>query len=132
MRNRWAVLALVWFPAMAQQRVEIRVDGGAALGAFRPLCACFSYDEPNYTALSPVRVQIRARHLLVTGDGTAALKWGSTNAYTEGANGRPARLEAAGHLQRFRSPGWRSVRDGVAGIDLDLPRDAVSPVRVSW
>jgi xylan 1,4-beta-xylosidase len=28
-------------------------------------------------------------HLLCTGDGTAALKWGSTNAYTEDASGRP-------------------------------------------
>src|SRR3989449_6291782 len=28
-------------------------------------------------------------NLLTTGDGTAALKWGSTNAYTEDASGRP-------------------------------------------
>ena len=40
-------------------------------------------------ALSPVPVHIRAHHLLVTGDGTPALKWGSTNAYTEDAQGRP-------------------------------------------
>ena len=40
-------------------------------------------------ALSPVTVQIRAHHLLVTGDGTPALKWGSTNAYTEDASGKP-------------------------------------------
>jgi xylan 1,4-beta-xylosidase len=31
----------------------------------------------------------RAHSLLVTGDGTPALKWGSTNAYTEDAQGRP-------------------------------------------
>src|ERR1019366_3813526 len=60
------------------------------------------YDEPNYTysangkkliaelaALSPAPVEIRAHHLLVTGDGTPALKWGSTNAYTEDAAGKP-------------------------------------------
>ena len=34
-------------------------------------------------------VHIRAHHLLGTGDGTAALKWGSTNAYTEDAAGKP-------------------------------------------
>jgi xylan 1,4-beta-xylosidase len=40
-------------------------------------------------ALSPVPVYVRAHSLLVTGDGTPALKWGSTNAYTEDANGNP-------------------------------------------
>ncbi len=34
-------------------------------------------------ALSPVPVYLRTHSLLVTGDGVAALKWGSTNAYTE-------------------------------------------------
>ena len=64
--------------------------------------AFFGYDEPNYTytpngtklldelsALSPVPVFVRAHNLLTTGDGTPAMKWGSTNAYTEDANGRP-------------------------------------------
>src|SRR3970040_1902919 len=40
--------------------------------------------------LSPVPVFVRAHNLLTTGDGTPALKWGSTNAYTEDAEGRPA------------------------------------------
>ncbi len=66
----------------------------------KPTWAWFGYDEPNYTymkdgkillselaALSPVPVYVRTHSLLVTGDGTAALKWGSTNAYTEDANG---------------------------------------------
>jgi len=64
--------------------------------------AFFGHDEPNYTymkdgrkllselaALSPAPVFVRAHNLLTTGDGTPALKWGSTNAYTEDANGRP-------------------------------------------
>lgn len=67
-----------------------------------PAWAWFGYDEPNYTymkdgrkllseiaALSPVPVYVRTHSLLVTGDGEAALKWGSTNAYTEDAKGRP-------------------------------------------
>jgi xylan 1,4-beta-xylosidase len=83
-------------------QVQIRVDGGSVVGSYRPMYAYFGYDEPNYTyapngkkligelaALSPVPVEIRAHHLLVTGDGTAALKWGSTNAYTEDAQGKP-------------------------------------------
>ena len=61
--------------------------------------AWFGYDEPNYTymkdgrkllselaALSPVPVYVRAHNLLTSGDGTPALKWGSTNAYTEDAD----------------------------------------------
>ncbi|MBK5269592.1 MAG: beta-xylosidase [Bacteroidia bacterium] len=68
----------------------------------KPIWAFFGYDEPNYTymkdgkkllselaSLSPVPVFVRTHHLLVTGDGTASLKWGSTNAYTEDANGNP-------------------------------------------
>ena len=66
-----------------------------------PMWAFFGYDEPNYTymkdgkkllselaALSPVPVYVRAHNLLTTGDGTPALKWGSTNAYTEDADGQ--------------------------------------------
>jgi xylan 1,4-beta-xylosidase len=40
-------------------------------------------------ALSPVPVHVRAHNLLTSGDGTPALKWGSTNAYSEDANGNP-------------------------------------------
>jgi xylan 1,4-beta-xylosidase len=67
-----------------------------------PMWAWFGYDEPNYTymkdgrellselaGLSPVPVYVRAHNLLTSGDGTPALKWGSTNAYTEDASGRP-------------------------------------------
>jgi xylan 1,4-beta-xylosidase len=62
----------------------------------------FGYDEPNYTyaqhgreliaelsASNAARVQIRTHNLLTTGDGTSALKWGSTNAYTEDSAGHP-------------------------------------------
>lgn len=72
------------------------------LGEMKPIWAWFGYDEPNYTymkdgrkllselaELSPVPVFVRAHNLLTTGDGTPALKWGSTNAYTEDANGNP-------------------------------------------
>ena len=68
----------------------------------KPVWAFFGYDEPNYTymkdgrkllselaTLSPVPVYVRTHNLLTTGDGSPALKWGSTNAYTEDAAGRP-------------------------------------------
>ncbi|WP_315822434.1 GH39 family glycosyl hydrolase [Paraflavitalea speifideaquila] len=82
--------------------VVIRADLSKTTGDMRPVWAWFGYDEPNYTymkdgkkllselaALSPVPVYVRAHNLLTTGDGTAALKWGSTNAYTEDAQGNP-------------------------------------------
>jgi xylan 1,4-beta-xylosidase len=80
----------------------IHVDLSKSIGPMYPAWAWFGYDEPNYTYmkdgrkllteiadLSPVPVYVRAHSLLVTGDGQAALKWGSTNAYTEDANGNP-------------------------------------------
>jgi xylan 1,4-beta-xylosidase len=98
---RLAALALCSL-ALSAQPVEIRVQAGTRLGKFEPIYSFFGYDEPNYTymrhgpkllgelaALSPVPVYIRAHNLLTSGDGTAALKWGSTNAYTEDAQGRP-------------------------------------------
>jgi xylan 1,4-beta-xylosidase len=82
--------------------VTIRVDTAVTVGDLYPFWAWFGHDEPNYTytpngkkllsqlqALSPVPVFMRVHNLLTSGDGTAALKWGSTNVYTEDASGRP-------------------------------------------
>ena len=78
------------------EKITVRVDAASAMGPFRPVWAFFGYDEPNYTyapngrkllgelaALSPTPVYIRAHNLLTSGDGTPALKWGSTNVYTK-------------------------------------------------
>jgi xylan 1,4-beta-xylosidase len=83
-------------------RVSVAVDLDKRIGPMKPVWAWFGYDEPNYTymkdgqklltelsRLSPVPVFVRTHNLLTTGDGTPGLKWGSTNAYTEDANGRP-------------------------------------------
>lgn len=88
--------------ALLQPAVEIQVDAGKTQGPFHPIYSYFGYDEPNYTyqpngkklirelaALSPVPVQIRAHHLLVSGDGAPAMKWGSTNAYALDSAGKP-------------------------------------------
>jgi xylan 1,4-beta-xylosidase len=98
------VAACLAFVAASQpaDRVSIHVDANARVGPMTAMWAMFGYDEPNYTytangqkllselaALSPVPVYVRAHNLLTTGDGTPALKWGSTNAYTEDADGRP-------------------------------------------
>jgi xylan 1,4-beta-xylosidase len=97
-----AIVALATPFAAQNERVSIRIDAGAPRGPMSPMWAWFGYDEPNYTymkdgrellselaGLSPVPVYVRAHNLLTSGDGTPALKWGSTNAYTEDASGRP-------------------------------------------
>ncbi len=86
----------------AQDTVTVTVDAGKGTGPNKPFWTYFGYDEPNYTTaangrklireladLSPVPVSIRVHNLLTTGDGKASLKWGSTNAYTEDAGGKP-------------------------------------------
>ena len=101
------LLTLIIGPAalssqQADAPIEIRVDTRVSRGAFKPIWAWFGNDEPNYAymrdgqkllgelaAASPVPVYFRTHNLLTSGDGTAALKWGSTNVYTEDANGRP-------------------------------------------
>jgi xylan 1,4-beta-xylosidase len=87
---------------LAQEPVTIHIDVRSTQGPLRPVWKYFGYDEPNYTyaahgqelveelgALSPTPVYIRTHNLLTSGDGTPALKWGSTNAYTEDASGKP-------------------------------------------
>ncbi len=95
-------VALATPSARQSAPIAIVVDTTSRVGPMTPIWARFGYDEPNYTyapngrkllselaALSPSPVYVRTHNLLTTGDGTAALKWGSTNAYTEDATGRP-------------------------------------------
>jgi xylan 1,4-beta-xylosidase len=79
----------------------MHLDAGTTTGALRPVWRFFGADEPNYAymkdgqklltelgQLSPTHVYYRTHNLLTSGDGTPALKWGSTNAYHEDAQGR--------------------------------------------
>lgn len=83
-------------------RVSIRVDAAKTAGGLKPIWRFFGADEPNYAymkngrkligelgELAPKRVFFRAHNLLTSGDGTPALKWGSTGAYSEDAEGKP-------------------------------------------
>jgi xylan 1,4-beta-xylosidase len=110
-----AAAAMLLLPAAARQPqpsattssaepfpVNIRVDAAKSMGPLKPIWRFFGADEPNYAymkngqkliadlgKLKPKQVYFRAHSLLVTGDGTPALKWGSTNAYREDAQGNP-------------------------------------------
>jgi len=82
--------------------VSIRVDAASIRGELTPIWRFFGYDEPNYTymkdgkkllselgQLGGPQVFVRCHHLLTSGDGSPALKWGSTGVYNEDAEGKP-------------------------------------------
>jgi xylan 1,4-beta-xylosidase len=89
-------------PPAPPAQVSIQVDLAKSLGAYQPISRWFGYDESNFTTmkygrqllpelhdLSPAPVYIRAHHLFTSGDGTAKLKWSSTNVFSLDAAGKP-------------------------------------------
>lgn len=83
-------------------KVNIQVDVSSNLGPVNHIWRYFGADEPNYAymkngkkllgdlgSLRPGEIFFRAHNLLNSGDGTADLKWGSTNVYTEDEEGNP-------------------------------------------
>ncbi len=108
---RWAITLLACFSTRVDVRpclagdsfpVSIRVQADTELGKLNPIWRFFGADEPNYAYmphgskliahlgdLSPGNAYFRTHNLLCAGDGTPALKWGSTNAYREDARGKP-------------------------------------------
>jgi xylan 1,4-beta-xylosidase len=88
--------------ATAPFHVAITVDAAKPGAALKPIWRFFGADEPNYAymkdgkkllselgRLGEPQVYFRAHHLLTSGDGSYALKWGSSSAYKEDASGKP-------------------------------------------
>jgi xylan 1,4-beta-xylosidase len=88
--------------AQAPATVDVSVDATAAGAPLERVWPYYGYDEINYTtvpegsallgaiaAAHTAPVHVRSHFLLNTGDGTPAMKWGSTNVYTEDAGGNP-------------------------------------------
>ena len=82
--------------------VTITVEAAQPVGELTPIWRFFGADEANYAymkdgekllgelgQLGGPQVYFRCHHLLTSGDGAYALKWGSTSAYKEDANGQP-------------------------------------------
>ena len=97
-----ALFAVAAHAAEPPRAVSVAVDARRSLGSLPPVWRFFGADEPNYATmkdgrkllaelggLRPGAVYFRAHNLLSSGDGTPAFKWGSTNIYTEYADGRP-------------------------------------------
>ena len=98
----WFGLTVYCCASEPGRAVKIQVQFDQEEGELVPIWQYFGYDEPNYSystngkkllgelaALSPVPAYIRVHNLFTTGDGSASLKWGSTNVYTEDAKGNP-------------------------------------------
>ncbi|HLK91048.1 MAG TPA: MYXO-CTERM sorting domain-containing protein [Polyangia bacterium] len=100
----WAGLLALTSRALAQAppAVTISVDATAPGAPLERIWPFHGYDEINYTTLPEgaallqdivaahsAPVHVRNHFLLNTGDGTPAMKWGSTNVYTEDAAGNP-------------------------------------------
>jgi len=88
--------------AQAPATVNVSVDATAPGAPLEKVWPFHGYDEVNYTTTAEGRallgqlatlhtspVHVRTHFLLNSGDGVAALKWGSTNVYTEDAAGNP-------------------------------------------
>ena len=99
-----AVLLVMASPARAQvpATVNVSVDATASGTPLERVWPFHGYDEINYTtvpegkallgtlaAAHSAPVHVRSHFLLNTGDGTQAMKWGSTNVYTEDEGGNP-------------------------------------------
>ena len=108
-RGRWIVAAGLLgltlsarAQAQAPATVNVSVDATAAGAPLERVWAFHGYDEINDTTVPEGRAllgaivaahtapgHVRNHFLFNTGDGTPAMKWGSTNVYTEDAAGNP-------------------------------------------
>jgi xylan 1,4-beta-xylosidase len=98
-------VSVCWAQKSSQHvSIEVHVDVhfDQPEGSIAPVWNYFGYDEPNYTyapngkkllgelaALDASPVYVRVHNLFTSGDGSASLKWGSTNIYSEDASGNP-------------------------------------------
>jgi xylan 1,4-beta-xylosidase len=145
-------LALAALPVSTRQAaplepfpVSMRVTADASLGALPQAWRFFGADEPNYATmphgrkllgalgrLAPDRVYFRAHNLLTSGDGTPSLKWGSTNAYTEDAAGRPVYdwTILDGIFDTYRAQGVRPYVE--IGFMPEALTSGPKPYRHSW
>lgn len=98
----WLFLLCMNLFGQNDDAINLNVHVKKPLGDLKHIWAWYGYDEPNYTymkdgkkllselaEMSPVPVYVRAHNLMTTGEGTYDLKWGSTNMYTEDADGNP-------------------------------------------
>ncbi len=147
----WLAILLVAIAAAtataAEQAVTIRALMDQPRGDLRPIWRFFGYDEANYTysedgrqmlsriaALDDQPAYIRSHHLLTSGNGETWLKWSTTNAYSESAEGQPVydwtildKIFDTLHERRLRP----LVEVGFMPRDLTVHPDDYTPPRVT-
>jgi xylan 1,4-beta-xylosidase len=151
------LISQMCWPQRAPQSVSIQVQFDQSEGPISPVWNYFGYDEPNYTyapngrkllrelaAVDAAPVYVRVHNLLTTGDGSASLKWGSTNVYSEDASGHPIySWEILDHIfDTFHATGVKPlVEIGFMPKALsthpepyrhDFPRIPVSDIYTGW
>jgi len=104
MKRILSLLLLAGISAAAESSFPaiISVDASRPTGEWKPIWRFFGADEPNYATMPDGKqllgelgemkrdaVYFRTHNLLTSGDGTPALKWGSTGVYGEDGQGRP-------------------------------------------
>jgi xylan 1,4-beta-xylosidase len=88
---------------------------------------------PIHLEISHVPAQAQVHHYRIDGDHSNAYTvWKQLGSPQQPTAEQYARLEAAGQLQLLTSPYWVRSKDSVVTLDFDLPRHAVSLVRLSW
>jgi len=123
--------------------VSIQVDATQRGKPLRHVWQYYGYDECNYTTtpdckalmrtvaqINPEPVYLRQHFLLNSGDGKPALKWSSTNVYTEDENGNPVydwRI-MDGIMDAITASGCRPlVEIGLMPKDLSVKPDPYRP-----
>jgi len=101
-----ALLAFGMAHAATPRAVSVSINASQSIVPFVPINRFFGCDEPNFAyyphgsalikelgGVSKSQTYARTHNLLTTGNGSLTgvpgLKWGSTNAYTEGDDGNP-------------------------------------------
>jgi xylan 1,4-beta-xylosidase len=125
--------------------VSIQVDATQRGKPLKHVWQYYGYDECNYTTtpdckalmktvaqINPEPVYLRQHFLLNSGNGKAALKWSSTNVYTEDQNGNPVynwRI-LDGIMNAVTASGCRPlVEIGLMPKDLSVRPDPYRPPR---
>ena len=91
--------------AQVPEPILVEVHADRSTGVYKPIWNFFGADEPNFTyarngqklldelgqlggSQQKIPVYFRTHNLLTSGNGEGSLKWGSTDVYTEDANGK--------------------------------------------
>jgi xylan 1,4-beta-xylosidase len=125
-------------------RSEPDVDGIAVAGDHELSVLIWNYHDDE-VSVPPTKVQVELNGLPSNASRVLLRQYRidetHSNAWTAwkkmGSPQQPspeqyADLERAGALQQFESPRWISLKEGGGNIDVELPRESVALVQVTW